>query len=381
MQQYFKLIIPFATKSWIRNLIDNEKLFLKGNAIFVYDTKKNKIINSYLNLESANFRITDLNMLKPTDYYKSKIVNNFRKNILEKWSGINNTKKLKYYNLSPEQIEYINQILKKDKSTIKTMYSYFSGSNISGSETNHLASPMRCIDNDYFNCNFANVTKDYEVPTSKKEFINDSHFPIYTLNDVMSGDIIPGFKEKFQKYNELWVYKNYEYEEEYLDNNISIKTQNISDNDAKILKEKQYDYIYAIVNKRIQDFSNLSKESIKKKLRSFFTSNVKRYINENKIPILSTIKKINLNIVKNAHIIPFSELVKTGTIESLSDAINPYNCLRIDGSTHDMFDKHEIYFDINGNVINRDGKIIKKSYLDMENMPKQTFDFYKKIIK
>ena len=85
MQQYFKLIIPFATKSWIRNLIDNEKLFLKGNAIFVYDTKKNKIINSYLNLESANFRITDLNMLKPTDYYKSKIVNNFRKNILEKW--------------------------------------------------------------------------------------------------------------------------------------------------------------------------------------------------------------------------------------------------------------------------------------------------------
>ena len=68
--RYFKLRIPFGTKGYIQNLSDS--IVIKGNAIFIFDTVYNHYIDSYLELEKANFRLTDLKMIKPTAYYKKR---------------------------------------------------------------------------------------------------------------------------------------------------------------------------------------------------------------------------------------------------------------------------------------------------------------------
>ena len=67
---YLKLKIPFATKSFIKEW--NQGLKIKGNAYYIFDLSKNIYVDEYLEIESANFRLTDFNMLK-TAYYSKKL--------------------------------------------------------------------------------------------------------------------------------------------------------------------------------------------------------------------------------------------------------------------------------------------------------------------
>ena len=79
--RYFKLRIPFATKGHMKQNFDS--IVIKGDAIFVFDTVHNHYIDEYLELEEANFRLTDLNMITPTVYYKNKLVKKFRDQYLD----------------------------------------------------------------------------------------------------------------------------------------------------------------------------------------------------------------------------------------------------------------------------------------------------------
>ena len=66
--RYFKLRIPFGTKGHIKQSFDS--IVIKGDAIFVFDRQHNRYIDEYLEIEKGNFRLTDLKMITPTDYYK-----------------------------------------------------------------------------------------------------------------------------------------------------------------------------------------------------------------------------------------------------------------------------------------------------------------------
>lgn len=377
MDRYFKMVVPFATKPYIRE--KKNGLIVVGEANYIYDREKNKFVDWYIEIEKSNYRITDVKMLKPTEYYMKDIVKNFRTNFLDKYSGINLSDQTLYKFLSSEQINDVNKELRRMKTTIRTMFSLLSGSNISGSELDHRASPIRCIDNKYFYCNFANPINKFIVNSKYKETIL-LKMNTYSLDYVLEKNIIPGFKDEFDKYNEEWLYKDFKPGIDYTsEDNHNFSKYNI--NDYFKISEKQEDYIYAILNNKIYNHDNISKMDLKNKLRSFFTLNVKNYINDKKIPIMSTTENYTLDTIKNAHIIPFSDLFNELTYSSLKDAINPYNCLRIDGNTHDRFDKKKILFLKDGSITDREGNLIKEKYLDINNMPLETKKFFNRIAK
>lgn len=83
--------------------------------IIFFDLTKRVYIDEYLEIEKANFRLTDKNMLK-TKYYQSKVFKNFRKEFLDCLSNKNPESiylNMKY--LSPKQINYLKESLKTNK--------------------------------------------------------------------------------------------------------------------------------------------------------------------------------------------------------------------------------------------------------------------------
>ena len=201
--RYFKLRIPFGTKGHIKQSFDS--IVIKGDAIFVFDRYHNHYIDEYLEIEKGNFRLTDLKMITPTDYYKkNKWIKEFRDQYLDQWSNHDPKMiidKSRHQELTNEQIKIINDFFKKQNKTIKSMFSLLSGANISGAETNPKASPLRCIDNDFFDCNFANPLKEFKAKNKELTKNYPDNLPIYTLMDVWNNNLINNFKEIFSKYN------------------------------------------------------------------------------------------------------------------------------------------------------------------------------------
>lgn len=381
MERYFKLRIPFATKSYIRNR--NKGLYILGNAFFIYDREKNIFIDEYIQIIKGNYRITDLALIKPTDHYENPLFKNFRDKYLDKYSKQKAEEIffITHKNLTNEQIKEINNVFKNMNTTVKNMFSCLSGSNISGSETNKKASPMRCIDNEYWDCNFANVIKHFMAKPKEKRKLDDWKFQTYKLKEIIEKNYIPNFRKKFFEYNDDLEFRESIQIEDIIENNINdYEIQDLKEGFK--LKENQENFIYSIINKTIDDYNEfITSGKLKNKLRSFFYSNIKFLINTKRIPLHSTVKKGNLFQYDNAHIIPFAKSVNKLTYNDLYDAINPYNCLRIDKNIHHGFDKREIHFDLNGNIIGKNKKIILANYLDIKNMPNQTMEYFKRYIK
>lgn len=377
MEKYIKIKIPFGSKSYIKKI--NRKMVMKANAYYVFDLEKQKVIDEYIEIIRSNFRLTDKDMIKPTAYYKQKDVKNFRDIFLDKYSKTDpcaiTTRR--YQELTNNQINEINNYLKQNYTTVRKMFSYLSGSNITGAETNNYASPIRCIDNEYFDCNFANVFKNYYSDEEDRTKNYPDNIPVYSLSMLINSKIIKDFENTFYKYNdeflyqnnELGEYYNYEHEDKFVDicNEIKFK-----------LKENQELFIEAIINKTIDDYDAYisDKEKLRKKLHTFHGSNVKLYIKKGAIPLHSTTEKYNLKTVQNAHIFPVSKAVNNINYENLVEAINPYNCLRIDSNTHILFDNNKIFFNEKGDVILKNNEVLKNNYLDLKNMPKETKNFF-----
>ncbi len=324
-------------------------------------------------------------MTKPTEYYKNKYVKEFRDNYLDVYTvGFDmKTTTEHYQDLKPNEIEQVNEYFKHCNKPIRCQYSLLSGSNFSGAEGNHEASSIRCLDIKYYGCNFANPIKKF-ISKSKK-VIDEQIIEIHFLDEVIENDLIENFTNVFFEYNENEEYK-FNIEDE---NNIKwIEVEDdeeqssyIDDKQTFKMNETQEEYIYGLVHNVIASKENeIDINKVKQKLRSYYAANIRRYLNEKKIPLHSSIFKYNLKSVQNAHIIPFSECVKQWTIESLSDSINPYNCLRIDSNTHKLFDECEISFNQDGKIIDHDGNI-KNQYLDIDNMPFHTKEFFNKYLQ
>ena len=387
--RYFKLRIPFGTKGYIQNLSDS--IVIKGNAIFIFDTVYNHYIDSYLELEKANFRLTDLKMIKPTAYYKKK-AKEFRDQYLDPWSNLDpemiNKKILQ--ELTDEQIKILNVFFKKQNTTIRNMFSWLSGSNPTGAKKNPNNSPIRCIDNDFFDCNFANPLKEFEAKKSKwtKNYPND--LPTYTLMDIWNNDLIKDFKRIFSQYNqnhEILLEENTENNLIQYDKNNLIdvfkkhEEKNFENNSVEKetfeLPEKQELYISSLTNKTIDNFEKLIAndfEAIKKNLRRFYKKNVDYCLENQIIPLKSMTMPKKHYEIQSAHIISFAKAIRN---QEYRVAIDPFNCLRIDSNIHAKFDKSEIYFDKDGNVCSSiDHEIWIANYIDIKNMHYKTKKYF-----
>ena len=382
--RYFKLRIPFGTKGYINNKFD--AIFMKGDAIFIFDTVYNHYIDEYLELEKANFRLTDLNMITPTIYYQDPLVREFRDQYLDLWS--NHDPKIikdkpKRQELTSEQIKIVNDFFKKQSTTIKEMFSLLSGSNISGAKTNHKASPIRCIDNDFFDCNFANPLKELRAKKAKltKKYPND--LPTYTLIDIWNNDLIENFKTIFIQYNQqheiLQTIRSKRLTnslKQYQDKNV--QNNNVLDNSSQFkLPKNQKLYLDGLENQTLDNFAKLTSNNsklIKEKLRSFYTRNVNFCLANKIIPQQSMIESKDPDLIENAHILSFSNAFKT---KQYRKTIDPFNCLRIDKNTHALFDKLKIYFDKDGNVCSStDHEIWIANYIDIKNMHSKTKKYF-----
>lgn len=205
---YIKLKIPFATKSFIKKSYKGLKI--KGNAYYIFDLTKQVYIDEYLEIEKANFCLTDKNMLK-TKYYQSKVFKNFRKEFLDCLSNKNpeSIQELTHQDLDETNIEKINNQFMKINVTNRNMYACLSGSHPSGAEFNNKNTPLICTDPNYFKCNFLNPLKLFAAKTKDKRKIENINIPTVKLNEFLDKINICSiknnltFKELFWKYNDI----------------------------------------------------------------------------------------------------------------------------------------------------------------------------------
>ncbi|MGL5617714.1 MAG: MAG4270 family putative restriction endonuclease [Metamycoplasmataceae bacterium] len=376
MKNCYLIRIPFATKGAIKR-IDN-KLRMTGFANYVYDFKNNKVIHEYLELENANYRLTDANMVKPTKYYEKHRAKNFRDNIFDpitKHNPMDILGKPKYSDLTKAEILLINDYLKLELTTVKEQFSYLSGSNISGAKTNSKASPLVSMEEGYVDCNFSNPMKELWGKQTKDYKINR----IISLKDLINNN--ESFKEIFEKYN-VWYFNDKSIDiEEYVND---LKIDDFYDKNnlnnwvyPKNLNKKIKLYIDSHLNGFIK---NNDFKTHKRTLRNLFCSGVKRELDKKNIPFCATKEKLHSAIIENAHIINFAKLVDLNTKESLLKAISPYNVLRIDSNHHKLFDRNLITFDMHGNIIWNNGDE-QKDFLDINKLPLKTIKFIKENYK
>ena len=387
--RYFKLRIPFGTRGHIKQNFDS--IVIKGDAIFVFDRYHNHYIDEYLEIEKANFRLTDLNMIIPTVYYKNKLVKEFRDQYLDQWS--NHDPKMirdesRYQELTNEQIKIINDFFKRLNKTIKIMFSLLSGSNISGAETDSKASPLRCIDNDFFDCNFANPLKQFKAKNKELTKNYPDNLPIYTLMDIWNNNLIDGFKEIFIKYNPDHEILYAEHSDDLIeypeDNLINVLKQNKDKHNQNNLDKKTFEppenqdlYLDGLKNKTLDNYEKLIANNyklVKEKLRAFYSANVKFCIANQIIPLKSMTKPEKHYVIESAHIFSFAEAIRK---KEYYKAIDPFNCLRLDRNIHALFDRLKIYFDEDGNVCSSvNNEIWISKYIDIENMHSKTKEYF-----
>ena len=372
--RYIKLRIPFASKKYIQRSTANDDFKIKGNAYYIFDTITNKYIDEYIEIVESNFRMTDRCMVKPTEYYKNPVVKKFRDNYLDKYSNNSNPESIvnkKYFDLNQDQINELNKLLKKEKVTIRVMYSILSGSNVSGAETNHRATQLICNTNDKFHgCNFANPLKAFASSQKHKKKIDVTNLKVYELRNLVEEiSIIKNFSKEFFTYNEHLGFEDTFpeiLETEDIENFVKNENENFT------FPDKQLSFIEGYKNQTLDNFKEITNKKLKDVLYSYFSSNVRKCIKNKLIPLHHTIVKTNLKQIENAHIISRKLLMKYGRFKEI---IDPYNCLRIDKTYHGLFDQGEIEFNNFGEVESKNRTF---KYLDIEiiNKSKETKKYF-----
>ena len=162
----------------------------------MYDEKTLMIYKQFIQIESANFRPTDIDMLK-TDYYKNGKKDSLaiRYKILEPYqesqgflkNKVSKKDKIKI-NVPNNLIGEINkELLKLHK--VKSSIDIFAGSNSSGAELNHNATNIVTFYEDNSSYNFSN-------PLNRKEiFKSNKNIEINSIDEI---ELI-----KFSKYLEI----------------------------------------------------------------------------------------------------------------------------------------------------------------------------------
>ncbi|MDE5767155.1 MAG: HNH endonuclease [Malacoplasma sp.] len=351
----------------------------------MYDEKTLMIYKQFIQIESANFRPTDIDMLK-TDYYKKRKNNlTIRYKILEPYQElqgffINKVSKnaKKRIPIPNNLIDEINkELIKLHK--VKSSIDIFTGSNSSGAELNHKASNIVTFYEDDESRSFYNFSN----PLNRKEiFKSDKNIKINSVDEI---ELIEFSKylELNPKANELYCY--YNSLEMILNNfyspisnldgyqNFNGKNKEITDKHFKLIdEEKKFykntkdlsrsDFIYERVKQSIKEYTeNLNDDSTNKdrenklinKLRNAQRLLVKEEIrdlikNNPDFPENYFFNCLNDSFINYecAHIIPVNESRTSN--KRLEEIADNNNCLLLSPNFHSQYDKNIINFDSNG---------------------------------
>jgi len=355
----FTVTIPFYSKNWIKNESNINKM--KGNIIYKFDLNTYKM-TGYLQLSNCTCRVTDaLN--------KSKIFVGKIKKFRNKFSTIFNppnfnlSKNPLFHTFNQEELKSINSYLKNDiTSSLKTQYTYFIGYTSSGGGSNQKNSSIRCGDAIYFNYQFLNVFDRFE----KLKGFKLNNFPKqvnYSLEEIISENIVTGLKETFEKINEFYYSKK------------KIKKNYFELQDIEFIKKIKLDLK---TNPNIETTNNY----VNNQFRTYYISKVKSFVRKGQINDQILINQNPSEQIERAHIIAFGELIDEGSEKSLLKAIDPYNCLHIDANSHRSFDAKKFYFNSNGDKVYKDNhqeKFIDKSKLTNQQL--QYMEDYEKDFK
>lgn len=350
---FFTVTIPFYSKNWIKNKNNSHKM--NGNAIYKFNLKTYEV-TSYFKLFNCTYKASDL--LSTTQYYKNKKVKKFRSTLLDHF---NTPIKNHFYTLTKSQLKEVNDYLKEDATaTLKTQYSYFIGCNISGGETKQKNSPIRCNETIYIGYNFLNVFDNFR----KKFYLNNiPKKENYSLKEILSKNIVTGLIEKFHAVNKCYYLKT-----EFKNSEFKDRTSEFV---IKIMRDSNF-----------YPKTKTTDASIKEEIREFYVKQVKIFISlgfiENKILFIQN----SSEQIQRAHIISVKKLVEINTFDSLSKAVDPYNCLHIDANSHLSFDAKKFYFNSNGDKVYKDNhqeKFIDKSKLTNQQL--QYMEDYEKDFK
>ncbi len=369
---YLKLKIPFATKSYIKKSCKGLKI--KGNAYYIFDLSKQVYIDEYLELEQANFRLTDFRMLK-TKYYEKDLFKMFRKNYLDILSNENaeNIIEITHQDLDEDNLKKINIHFQKMTTTVRNMFSCLSGSNPTGAESNNENTPLICINPEFFRCNFLNPLKIFAAKKQNKtKNYNNMNVINVDLKEFLNKYLIKknnvSFKEIFDQYNDPDrdkienILQQYEEYSSSLFSNLKLNTNCLEDEKFKTKNENFELFIDGYLNDTFSQ--DIEWKKFKEKLRSFYKWNVDYCISQKYLSPNSSLQEIPQSLIESAHIISFSSLVEKKDKKAILKSIDPYNCLRIDRNTHKLYDDKSRYFDLNGNLVTISNK--KTLYLNME---------------
>ena len=385
----------------------------------MYDEKTLMIYKQFIQVEFANFRPTDIEMLK-TDYYKNKTKDslNIRYKILEPYQE---SKKF-----------FINKISKKDKIRIeipniliskinkelfklhrvKSSIDVFAGSNSSGAELNHNASNIVT----YYENEEKNNFYNFSNPLNRKEIYKDEKD--IKINSIDEIELIEfaDYLKKNSIANELYCYYNslemilndfyepisnlsgYEdlNEKSKEDEKDTDKYLNLINEEKNLYKKEKKlstnDFIYKRVKESINqylesfDYINKNKEKENKlvnKLRNAQRLLVKEEIRKLMIqypdyPKNYFFNSLNDNFINYecAHIVPVRESRSdTNRLEEIADN---NNCLLLSPNLHSEYDANHINFDSNGVCYKKGGMKLEELKIKKEWLNKKRKKYLEK---
>lgn len=360
-ENYVLLVVPFISKNYKSF---KENVFkIKGKCNFLIYLKDKSIVKQYIELEEANYRVTDYDMVK-TSYWKQIDIKTFR----EKYIKTNKIEeKRRFETLTETKIKSINDYFKyQSNTTVLRQLSYLSGSNPSGAKKYPKASPLKCIDKDYLSFNFYNPLKKYQ---NKKHLFNQNIslklIKKVSLSDIInSNQYLDNFIEEFYSYN--WMYINLLDDENIKEKlNATIPIWKINkDVKEKDVEKQCLDKVEEIYNLYSKNCYN-GNDGYKKQLRSIYKSWTKYLISINKLKEISQLNYISKEIIETAHIIGFSFLISSNKIEDWKLAVNGNNAIFIEPNYHKLFDKNIITFNPENRKI-----IVNTNNLEKNNIDK-----------
>ncbi|WP_342275013.1 MAG4270 family putative restriction endonuclease [Spiroplasma endosymbiont of Cantharis lateralis] len=342
---YYILKFPYASKKKI-GIGSNSKYCFSGNAYYFVNKEDGSVFHQFATIDDGfEYRLNSFELTEKK-YWKRK---NHRepRNIFFDWSNKDKqTQKIK-----SGKINAINKYIIENFNTVLTTESFITGSNSSGSKKNIKNSPILIFSKDInytFNLyRFTNFFNDvFEKNKSLLKLAFEDNFSKSLNNKEIT------LEEYFEKYknNKRKFIIDYNY---FMTDEFSEEIENSNFKLEAFDKEA----VDILINRH--DNNIISLDELKRKLRLIYSSQVNGFISKS-VHRECYFKDVNFNSTEKAHIVSFNRLFK---LKRYYDAVDPKNCILIDPTSHTLFDKNIITYNLKGEVI-----IIKPNLIKDEKL-------------
>lgn len=395
INDYFKIIIPCISKFYFSNKKDIDRY--KGNAILIIEKNTNKLVFNTL-IFNENQTIWGADNGKFGDGYKIKKIKELFDFRLKSFNT-SQSKGKKNRSIFKSSIKDLNNLILKNKLTIKDVDAFISGSHSSGGLKNPNNDPIRMnIDKDYLpelNCcklknTNENEWKIFSLISNINNKSNNNYFVDNVTNEYINKleereikeifnldwKVIPwgfkGEKKFYVNFKKSFISQNYD------------KFENTNYNKDLLMLPKKYLNSKNIINNLNYWLNFGDKNFVKKELRNHWTRIIESTIKKNKYEtdFVKQIKNYDrAHIIENNFVINFilNESNKSSEKEKIIKMLfNENNFLLLDKTLHNYWDKNKIIIDKNGDIFNK--KLDENEFNIITNGKRNIYSIYNNVI-